>query len=242
MDVSSRKLSQPAILIVDDRIETIQTLAILLENHGYAVACASNGQNALQRLNAQQPDLILLDLFMPGMDGFELCEQIKSNPDFQDIPILFLTASRDQEHILKAFEKGAVDYVMKPFNDREVLTRVNTHINLRQQKIEIQRLNNKFETIITNVQDGLLVIDQEGIIKFANPAVIHMFNKRDSNLLGHHLGIPIVEEHLAQIEILRLDNTYGIAEITVADAQWEGQGASVVCLRDVSDSQARKDS
>ncbi len=229
-------LAKPAVLIVDDQIETVQTLATLLEHYGYWVTCALNGQDALKRLDTRQPDLILLDLIMPEMDGHELCERIKSKTDFQDIPILFLTASRDEEHILKAFEKGAIDYVMKPFNEQEVVMRVNTHVKLRQQKREIQKLNHKFDTIITHVQDGLLVIDQEGIIQFANPAVTHMFNKKQcSELLGHHLGIPIVEKHLTQIEILRLNNTYGIAEITVADAQWEGQGASVVCLRDISD-------
>lgn len=235
MEMSSLPSSQPAVLIVDDQIQTVQILATLLENHGYSVVCALSGQDALKRLNAKQPDLIVLDLFMPEMDGFELCERIKLNSNFQDIPILFLTASHDEKHMIKAFEKGSVDYIMKPFQEQEVLMRVNTHINLRRQKIEIQRLSHQFETIITHVQDGLLVIDQEGIIQFANPAAIHMFNKSHTELMGHHLGIPIVEKYLAQIEILRLNNTYGVAEITVADALWEGQKAAVVCLRDISD-------
>lgn len=239
MDVPSLMRSQPSVLIVDDQIETVQTLATLLEHYGYSVTCSLSGQNALKRLKARQPDLILLDLFMPEMDGFELCELIKSKADLQEIPILFLTASRDEAHILKAFEKGAVDYVMKPFNEQEVIMRVNTHVELRQQKREIQTLNHQFDTILSNVQDGLLVIDREGIIQFANPAVSHMFNKQGSELLGHHLGVPVVEEHLTQIEIFRLNNTYGVAEITVADAQWEGQSASVVCLRDISECPAR---
>lgn len=229
--------SQPSILIIDDQIETVQNIATLLENHEYQVSCAFNGQEALQRLSAKQPDLILLDLFMPDMNGLELCGQIKANVQYQEIPILFLTASHDTEHILQAFEKGSVDYVMKPFDERELLMRVKTHVNLRRQTLEIQRLNQKFDTIITNVQDGLLVIDKEGIIQFANPASIHMFNQTQSDLIGHHLGVPIVEEHMTQIEILRLNNTYGLAEITVAEAQWEGQDASVVCLRDVTDVQ-----
>ncbi len=225
----------PTILIVDDQIDNIQVLAVLLESHGYSITYALNGKDALQRLTVMQPDIILLDLFMPGINGLEVCEQIKSNLEYQDIPILFLSASHDKEHLIAAFEKGASDYVMKPFQSKEVLVRIETHIKLRQQTREIQLVKEKLETIVTHVQDGLLVIDRDGVIQFVNPAATHMFNKPPSDLLGNQLGIPIVRDTITQIEILRLNGEFGTAEITVADADWAGAPASIICLRDISD-------
>ncbi|MEY3866779.1 MAG: hypothetical protein RLZZ338_670 [Cyanobacteriota bacterium] len=127
--------TKPTILIVDDNIENIQFLELLLESQGYSVACALNAEEALQRLDAIQPDLILLDLFMPYVNGLELCKQIKTNPLYQEIPIIFLTVSSDEEHIISAFENGAADYVKQPCNSKEVLARLDVHIKLRQQTI-----------------------------------------------------------------------------------------------------------
>lgn len=225
----------PIILIVDDQISNIQVLALFLETQGYSVSYALNAEEALQRLQAIHPDLILLDLFMPDVNGLELCKQIKANPDSQDIPIIFLTASHDEQHIIAAFEQGAADYVMKPFKAQEVVARASFHIKLRQQTIELRQAKDKLDTIVTHVQDGLLVIDKAGIIQFANPAAAQMFNQPIDSLLGHHLGQPIVERKLTQIDILRLNGQPGIAEITVGLATWEDQPVSVVCLRDISD-------
>lgn len=225
----------PIILIVDDQIDNIQVLAIFLETQGYSVSYALNAKEALYRLTAIQPDLILLDLFMPGVNGLELCKQIKANPNYQDIPIIFITASQDEQHIISAFEQGAADYVMKPFKAQEVVARASLHIKLRRQAIEIERVKNKLDTIVTHVQDGLLVIDKAGIVQFANPAAAQMFNQPLDSLIGHHLGQPIVERKLTQIEILRRNGKPGIAEISVGSATWDDQPASIVCLRDISD-------
>ncbi|MEY3866778.1 MAG: hypothetical protein RLZZ338_669 [Cyanobacteriota bacterium] len=231
----SASQTKPTILIVDDLIDNIQVLALFLECHGYSITYALNAQEALERLNVIHPDLILLDLFMPNVNGLQLCEKIKENADYQDIPILFLTASHEHQHIISAFEKGAEDYVMKPFNTKEVLARIATHIKLKRQTIELKNVKNKFETIVTHVLDGLLVINKDGIILFANPSVCQMFDKTINSLLGHSLGIPIIEKKVTQIEILRLNGKPGIAEITAAQAQWDNQPVSIVCLRDISD-------
>lgn len=235
MTESMTAVPPPIILIVDDKIDMLLGLGAFLESHGYSVKYTHSGEEALQFLKLIQPDLILLDLFMPDMDGLQVCERIKGHLNYQDIPILFLTASRDEEHLISAFEIGAVDYVMKPFMNAEVLARVTTHIKLRQQTRELQLAKEKLNTIITYIQDGLLVIDQEGIIQFVNPAASHMFNQPSSELLGHHLGRPILTGKTTLIEIVRLNDELGKAEITSADAQWEGKSASIVCLRDISD-------
>jgi two-component system cell cycle response regulator len=227
--------NMPIILIVDDQIDNVQVLTLFLETQGYSVTYALNAQDALKRLSAIQPDLILLDLFMPGMNGLDLCKLIKAESAYRDIPIIFFTASHDEQHLINAFEQGAVDYMTKPFKAKEVLARANTHIKLRQQTMQLRQAKDKLNTIVTHVQDGLLVIDQKGLIKFINPAAAHMFQKPIEELLGYPLGQPIVINKPSQIDILRLNGELGIGEFTVSAATWDDQPASIVCLRDVSD-------
>jgi CheY-like chemotaxis protein len=232
----------PTILIVDDQIDNIQVLGIALEMQGYSITYALSGKETLQRLQAIQPDLILLDLFMPGMDGLQVCEQIKTHPQYQDIPILFLSASHDEDHLINAFEKGAADYVTKPFRTMELLARVQTHIKVRRQALEIKRTKDKLDTIVTHIQDGILVVDSEGVIKFANPASARMFDQPLSKLIGSQLGKPIVEKRITEIDIIKPNGELGPAEITVAEAEWEDEPVaivSIICLRDVSNYQPK---
>lgn len=225
----------PIILIIDDQIDNVKILTLFLEAHGYSVAYALNAKEAMQRLAVIQPDLILLDLFMPEITGLELCQQIKENINYQDIPVIFLTASHEQQHVVSAFEQGAADYVTKPFSSQEILARASLHIQLRQKTIALQQAKHKLDTIMTHVQDGILVIDAEGLIQFANPAAAQMFNQSLESLIGYQLGQPMVDQKLTQIDILRLNGQPGMAEITVGAATWDNQQAFVVCLRDISD-------
>jgi diguanylate cyclase (GGDEF)-like protein len=128
------------ILVVDDVSRNLQIIAEILEKVGYEITFASSGQQALERVEIIQPDLILLDLMMPQMNGLEVCEKLKSEPKFSEIPIIFLTASSEQEHLLHAFEKGAVDYVTKPFKTLELLARVRTHLELKYSREQLKKL------------------------------------------------------------------------------------------------------
>ncbi|MBE9103278.1 response regulator [Vacuolonema iberomarrocanum] len=238
---SPENIKNPTILIVDDQIDNIQVLTLFLETQGYSVTYALSAKDTLQRLNAIQPDLILLDLFMPDINGLELCKQIKEKPTCHDIPVIFLTASHDERHVITAFEQGAADYMTKPFNAKEVLARAKTHIKLRQKTIELQQAKEQLNIIVTHVQDGLIVIDKTGVIQFVNPAAAQMFKQPVDLLLGEDIGQPLVERHLTQIEILRLNGEVGIAEITVAQTTWNNQPASIICLRDISDRQATEE-
>jgi class 3 adenylate cyclase len=135
---------QGRILVVDDASANIQAVTAILREHGYQISVATNGRQALSVLERVRPDLILLDVLMPEMDGFEACRRIKHNPDYQDIPIIFLTGKTDATDIVRGFELGAVDYVPKPFNAYELLARVNTHLTL-------DRLNRQNEQLLLNV-------------------------------------------------------------------------------------------
>ncbi len=126
------------ILIVDDTVKNIQVLGTVLKDQGYQINVAQNGVQALEIVQKVTPDLILLDVMMPEMDGFEACKRLKENPDTAEIPVIFLTAKVETDDIVKGFELGAVDYVTKPFNTTELLVRVNTHLSLYHltQKLE----------------------------------------------------------------------------------------------------------
>jgi len=125
-------LIQPAetgvILIVDDTPDNLALLSDALDEAGYMVLVALDGTSALNRIQRRRPDLILLDAMMPGLDGFETCRQIKQQPDTANIPVLFMTALTDSEHVVKGFEAGAIDYVTKPIQCAEVLARVASHL------------------------------------------------------------------------------------------------------------------
>lgn len=132
------------ILVVDDTPSNIQTIASVLKEHGYQISVATDGKQALGVLERVRPDLILLDVEMPEMDGFETCRRIKEHPDLRQIPIIYLTGKTEAEDIVRGFELGAVDYVGKPFNSHELLARVNTHLT-------IDRLNRENERLLLNV-------------------------------------------------------------------------------------------
>jgi adenylate cyclase len=128
------------ILIIDDAPANIQTLSTILKERGYNINIATNGRQGLEVLERIQPDLILLDIMMPEMDGFETCRRIKASTAWREIPIIFLTAKTDTADIVRGFELGAVDYVAKPFNAHELLARVNTHLTLDYLHRENERL------------------------------------------------------------------------------------------------------
>ncbi|HZX16294.1 MAG TPA: response regulator [Pseudomonas sp.] len=124
----ARAAERGVILIVDDTPDNLALLSDALDEVGYMVLVALDGLSALSRIQRRRPDLILLDAMMPGLDGFETCQRIKADAATADIPVLFMTALTDSEHVVKGFEAGGIDYVTKPINTEEVLARVASHL------------------------------------------------------------------------------------------------------------------
>ncbi len=172
-DVLNEKISEksPLILIVDDIPKNLQVLSNILNSRGYQISFASNGKQALSVVSTTLPDLILLDIMMPEMDGYEVCRRLKEDERTRDIPIIFLTGKAETEDIIKGFKLGAVDYVTKPFNSIELLSRVKTHIELKLSKdalieynrqlseaeVELRQLNaskDKFFSIVAHDMRG----------------------------------------------------------------------------------------
>lgn len=133
------------ILIVDDNLQNIKVLGSTLKKNGYLVSAVKSGEAALKYLKNNKPDVILLDIMMDKMDGFEVCRKIKENPEIQDIPVIFLTAKAAEEDVVKGFAGGAVDYITKPFITAEVLVRIENHLNKKKYLDLIHHQKQKLE-------------------------------------------------------------------------------------------------
>ncbi len=197
------------ILIVDDVPENLAVLFEVLSVAGFEVLVAESGVTALERLPVLRPDLILLDVQMPDMDGFEVCERIKESPEFGDVPVIFMTALTETVDKVKGFRVGAVDYVSKPFEAEEVLARVKAQLELRRLQRELEQRN---ETLGAEVERRRVAERQleesldQAIMVVSIEGRIHFCTRHGWDLLGRYfelsedggLPIPILEWVQAQ--------------------------------------------
>ncbi|RCR69656.1 sigma-54-dependent transcriptional regulator [Larkinella punicea] len=144
-----------SILVVDDTPHNISILFDALTHYGYRVLAERDGKSALEQVRHARPDLILLDVMMPGLNGFETCRQLKNNPATADIPVIFMTALTESIDKINGFNMGAVDYITKPFQLPEVLARVQTHLALRQMRHDLEKLNEQLEQRVQERTEAL---------------------------------------------------------------------------------------
>ncbi|MDH5822584.1 hybrid sensor histidine kinase/response regulator [Luteimonas sp. RD2P54] len=143
------------ILVVDDQPANLRVVGTLLSRNGYEVLDAGDGEQALRIATEQLPDLILLDVLMPGMDGFQVLAEIKQRDTLMRLPVVCLTAARDREQLLRAFDAGAVDYVTKPFLPEELLARVSAHIGLKLTRDRLERVARERQELVNLVAHDL---------------------------------------------------------------------------------------
>ncbi len=183
------------ILVVDDQAANIRVVSALLSRHGYEVLTAATGDEALAIVEAQAPDLLLLDMMMPGMDGFELLEQFKQN-DLPEVPVIFLTAAHDRDLLLRAFDAGAVDYVTKPFMPEELIARVSAHIGLKLARDRLERVAHERQELVNLVAHDLKnplssvlfasdVLRNDGCRPGRIPRYLEMIHESASDALGY---------------------------------------------------------
>ena len=141
MDQDSTGKTDSKILIVDDVPANLNVLCQALETEGYKIVAAPSGTVALQIAHRTQPDLILLDVMMPEMDGFETCRRLKADASTAGIPVIFITAKDEMSSIVKGFEVGGADYITKPFRHEEVRVRVQTHLTIRRLQNGLRKAN-----------------------------------------------------------------------------------------------------
>jgi len=175
------------ILVVDDSPTTIDLLVRILEDAGFEVAAADNGRSALDLVPRLRPDLILMDVAMPVMDGFQACRILKNDTQFQAIPVIFITARTDIGDLSRGYQVGGVDYIRKPFQKEEVILRIRAQLDLRRLNSELTHRNEQLAAILGNIMEGTLVIDCRGRISNANPAALQQLGYELPELIGRPL-------------------------------------------------------
>lgn len=263
------------ILVVDDTIANLRYLTEVLSKHGYTVRPVPDGKMALASAQSLAPDLILLDIMMPGLSGYEVCQALKADERTRDIPVIFISALNEALDKVKAFSYGGIDYITKPFQAEEVLARVKTHLHLRNLQKQLQEKNVELEQEIQErkqIEESLreskeryrglvelspdaIVVHQNGTMMYANPAAVQLFGAHDeTDMLGVSIRtfVPpdfsaVVEERIRKMEeerepvslveekIVRVDGTKLDVEVAGVPITYEGQTASQLVIRDISE-------
>jgi PAS domain S-box-containing protein len=256
IDVADQRESSDTamiILIVDDEPLGRDTIAALLSPLGYQLAFAAGGAEALRLAIATPPDLILLDVMMPGMDGFEVCRRLRATPVLAEVPVIMLTALDDRESRLRGIEAGTDDFVSKPYDRVELRARVRTIMRLnRYRRLLIER--DKLARVIEFAPDGLLIVNQAGVIVLANPAILQMLGARSqADLLGEHitsllspdqrtassacLERVLVGGGAVRVEsrLVSLSRQYVPIEMHIGYLSWNDQPAAQIIARDITE-------
>jgi DNA-binding response OmpR family regulator len=183
------------ILVVDDAEENVAILEARLQANHYETISAFDGLDALKKMEEETPDLVLLDVMMPKMDGFEVCQRIKANEDTQMIPVIMVTAKTDVEDIARGFEVGADDYLTKPYQQMELMARVRSMLRIRQAYLDIQELNSNLEE---KVKEQVAEIERVGRLKrYFSPQLLQSLTSNEATA--------IMKSHRREITVVFLD-------------------------------------
>ncbi len=181
----------PVILIVDDNPQNLQVLGKQLQELNYEIEFATDGKAAFEWIENKIFDLILLDINMPGMSGYEVCQQIRSKHELSKIPIIFLSAETERESILKGFDLGAQDYITKPFDSRELIARVKTHLTLKQSLEKLENLNKTLEQKVQERTQQLRELNAQ--LEATNLKLFDLDKSKSDflNIISHEIRTPL---------------------------------------------------
>lgn len=279
------------ILIVEDSPTQAEQLRYILEQHEYDISVAQNGVEALVHIKKHKPMIVISDIMMPEMDGYQLCQQIKADENFKDIPVILLTSLSDPIDVIRGLECGADNFITKPYNEQFLLSRVrhvlinkelrrsgsaemgievffagqkhfltseriqiidlllSTYENAIQQKIELEQSNKQlqkaldtirileanYRTLLVRNADAMIVVDQDGIVRYVNPAAEALLGRRAEALLGEFFDFPVMAGETKEVDIAHREGETLVAEMRVAETNWEGENAYLATLRDVTE-------
>lgn len=244
---------QSLILVVDDQPIGQLALASLLEPEGYRLAFAASGVEAISLTQQLRPDLVLLDVMMPTMDGFATCRHLRADPQTAEVPIIMVTALDDQDSLLQGLEAGADDFISKPFHRAELRIRIRTIARLnRYRHLWAQR--ERYAQLVEHAPNGVLIIDTSNTIRLVNLAFAQLLATEPTLLIGKAIGACFAADrwselqsrlaelgtahidHL-QIESILIDH-HGLRRLVSLDAgrcEWDGAPAFQLFVRDITD-------
>jgi len=209
---------ETTVLLVDDNPQNLKVLYETLKDKGYRLLIANDGEKALDLAHRHQPEVILLDIMMPELDGYQVCERLKADAVTSDSAVVFLSALDDVEAKVKGFALGGADYISKPFQAQEVIARVKTHARVIRLEREMQARNRQLESdqarILNSISEGIYGLDAEGTIVFANPAAALIMRSPVEELIGRDFfSLHVVAEDDA-LSVLPVQATcqQGVAE------------------------------
>ena len=249
--------AMPAILLVDDIAANLRVLYESLNGRNYKLLIANGGKQALEVVHKSHPDLIMLDIMMPDMDGFEVCRRLKQDPETAHIAVIFLSALDDTTDKLRGFKLGAVDYVTKPFHPEEVAARVETHCKILSLERELAQRNRQLELvrdrILNSMTEGVVGLDRNGRASFVNPAAERILGAEARQILARELSDwePAMlreaigriladsgEINLSDLALPTPDGAMRQAELHIAPiSENERPQGAVLVLRDLSERQ-----
>ena len=241
------------ILIVDDLPAMSQLIAALLSSDGYQLEFAYNGHEALEKAATLSPDLILLDVMMPDMDGFTVCRRLRATPRLAEIPVIMITALDDRASRITGLEAGADDFISKPFDQAELRARVRVIIRLnRYRRLLAERA--RYQRLIELSPDGIIIVDQACLVRLVNPALLRMLGAdNEAQVLNQSIqafiepgsrdqcGIIFEQQddsplkRRAESWFMRQDGKPFPVELNAGPFEWDGQLMMQVIVRDISE-------
>lgn len=247
------------VLLVDDNPQNLKVLYETLKDKGYRLLIANEGEKALDLAHRHTPEVILLDIMMPGLDGYQVCERLKAGPVTSDCAVVFLSALDDVHAKVRGFSLGGADYISKPFQAQEVIARVKTHARVIRLERELQARNRQLENdqarILNSISEGIYGLDVKGRIVYANPAAaktvrssaeeltgknffeLHFGKAQDNlkNLPAHATCCQGLPENERGVELFRADGTRFPAQYC-STPKWDGDElrGAVVVFRDIT--------
>lgn len=231
------------ILIVDDTPDNLRLLVKMLADRGYKVRPAPSGAHALATAKKEVPDLVLLDVIMPEIDGYSVCRTLKARESTRDIPVIFLSALSELEDKMKGFEAGGVDYITKPYYEKEVMLRVETHLQIRNLQQKLLNETERFKTLAEATFETIL-IHSDGTIIDVNPAAVRLFQCPETQLIGTGIMELVAPEfhHLMasdrptpfEGQVIGRDTPRIPVEICTKNLSSGDQTVSVTAIRDLS--------